>query len=212
LLTDQERWEEASDVYDQAIADSPEQIDLWIAKGWAGYEMGAGFPDTYNVFQHAISLNERRADGYNAVGLLMIREKRYNEADPWFVQAIVRQPNRWSIYLDRARAKRLAGQLDDAMKVLQEAINIFPDQPALFSQMALVYQLLDQTEPAMRAIEKALSLLESPDVGYYLRAGEIYEWAGYADRARQAFEMVLQLQPGNQTAQKALDRLAQPEP
>jgi tetratricopeptide (TPR) repeat protein len=174
--------------------------------------MGAGFPDTYNVFQHAISLNERRADGYNAVGLLMIREKRYNEADPWFVQAIVRQPNRWSIYLDRARAKRLAGQLDDAMKVLQEAINIFPDQPALFSQMALVYQLLDQTEPAMRAIEKALSLLESPDVGYYLRAGEIYEWAGYADRARQAFEMVLQLQPGNQTAQKALDRLAQPEP
>jgi predicted TPR repeat methyltransferase len=59
----------------------------------------------------------------------------------------------------------------------------------------------------MSAIEIALAPEHKTGLGEWLRAGRIFESAGYKQRALEAYQQALTLDPGSEIAKSGLDRI-----
>jgi tetratricopeptide (TPR) repeat protein len=206
-LVEQEKWELAQALYTQAVAEFPEQRGFTLSFGWAIYEATGDFNAAKSQFEKAISLDVDSAAGYAAIGQLLGREERFAEADEWLRQAIEKNPQQSYYYLLRANFLRSAGELRQAIQQYNQMAELFPDETDAYYHLALAYKMDDQPTQAMEAIEKAIRLALSPQINYYLRAAEIYEWAGDIPNAVEAFENVLLIDPQNQDAIEGIERL-----
>nr|MBA3530448.1 tetratricopeptide repeat protein [Ardenticatenales bacterium] len=77
-------------------------------------------------------------------------------------------------------------------------------------EQAWAYHLSEQHEQAIKTILKAIELLPTPTATYFNRAGQIYEGAGNVPQALEFYQKALALEPTNQIAQQAIQRLSQP--
>lgn len=205
-LRTQKRWDEAITAYESTLVHSPEDWAAHIGLGWTRYERGDGLQAAISEFQEAINAPESQGNGQYAIAQALTREKRYEEADAWFTQALALNPYRWW-FLQRGNAARQAGNLALALAVYQEAVALFPDFAPPYYEMAYAYQLNEQPAQAMTAIEQALALVTPPNAGYYVRAGGIYEWAGDKNQALHDYRQALLVDPHNAAALEGVERL-----
>jgi tetratricopeptide (TPR) repeat protein len=206
-LRDQQRLDEAAEVYKAALGEYPKDWALHIGLGWTYYDRGDGVQKAMDEFQKAIAVDETDGHGYFAIAQVLTRERRFSDADPWYVQAIARgKDNAWW-YVARANNARTAGGIDRALSIYQGTIELFPDYSIAYYEMALAFQMDNQPQKAISSIEKAISLMKPADASYYALAGGIYEWTGDSVRALKAYQQVLKIDPDNSTALNAISRL-----
>lgn len=210
----QKEWNKAATVYEQIIAAAPDRIQERIALGWVYYKRGDGAAIALAQFEQAIAVAPQTGAGYYAIGSLLTQEKRYAEADPWYQQAIERDPAQQSWYLGRAGALQQLGELSQALAVYAIVQQRFPGYAQGYYQAAWAYRQAEDREQAVAAIGQALQLMDGSDinqrqtqVSYYVRAGQIYEWAGQLQKAVAAYERAEQLDPLRQDIQDGLQRL-----
>lgn len=210
----QEDWNRAATVYEQIIATAPDRIAERIALGWVYYERGDGATATMAAFEQAIAIAPQAGAAYYAIGSLLARERRYAEADSWYLQALEREPEQQLWYLGRAFALEQTGNLSQALSVYATVQQRFPTLVQGYYQAAWAYRQAEEREQALTAIEQALQLIETNGLGqlqvqvnYYVRAGQIYEWAGRLQQAVAAYERAEQLDPLRQDVQDGLQRL-----
>lgn len=206
------RWEEAHAVYQQGVAEFPDNILLWLALSHAGYEIGGGFEAAWQELQTALALEPDRAGTLFAAGELLAREGRWAEADEWFVRALALEPNNRSWEMARAEAARNSDDLDLAVELYQDLLEKYPGNAAVHYEAAWAFRLAGSVEPAAQAIERALQLTGRSNVTHLIRAGEIYEWLGNTQRAHRAYQTALGLAPNNRAAQRGLARTDAPAP
>lgn len=145
--------------------------------------------------------------------------------DPAAAEDVLRQtladycpcPTRRPYYL-RSLAQALADQdrwaeaaeLYDQHLIAYPYFSEAPDgtwSPSVYDSAAWAYHQSGQTEKAVAALEKALSIGSAgPDL--LIHAGHIYEAAGQTQKALTAYRQVLAVRPNDKTAQTALQRLA----
>jgi tetratricopeptide (TPR) repeat protein len=178
----QEQWDKAVGVYQDAIKEFPGEPDLHISLGWIYYERGDGARAAQPEFEKAIDLDKKAAEGYFAMGQLLFREKQFERADNYFVQALERAPNNRWYYLAHGDNARLAGDLTRAQEIYEQATTRFPDFDNAYYQLAMIYRSLNKPEKAVATIERAVELMDPPLDSYYAQAGEIYRWAGFEIR------------------------------
>jgi tetratricopeptide (TPR) repeat protein len=199
-----EKWDKAASVYERAIEEFPEQPDLYIELGLVYYERGDDLDTALSQIEKAIDLNRQSGDGYFALARLLTQANRYDEADEYYQAAIQLAPqNRWYMvsWGDNAR---LSGDLSTAISIYRDTIQKFPEFANAYYQVALAYRLNGETDQAVAAIEKAMQLMNPPVVQIYVRAGEIYRWAGLGEKAITAYRQALILDPNNPTAKRGL--------
>jgi tetratricopeptide (TPR) repeat protein len=210
-LMRQDSTREAELVYQAAALEYPDEITFLIGLGWIHYDRGEGLDKALVEFQKAIEVAPEKGDGYYAIGLVLTFDERFDEADAWYQQAIEHDPDNWTYYLDRANNARKSGAYELAISIYQAALVLFPEHSAeLNYDLAWAYRLDLQPENAEASIEQALELMKPLNEYYCLRAGEIYEWRGEPDLAVEAYQRALTINPHNNAAQKALDRLRAP--
>lgn len=208
-LRAQMKWDEAAAAYQQAIQEYPDQPDLHIELGRVYFERGDGIQAARQEIEIAISLNEQSGDAYYALARLLSRAGEYEEADRYFAQAIERAPlNRWYM-LARADSARASGDLERAIDLYRTTAESFPDFANVYYQLAQAYRTNNQKAEAVQAIERALELISPPSEKYFVRAGEIYRWAGLKEKAVTAYRQALIINPENQTARKGLELLGE---
>ena len=205
----QKNWDEAVSIYQQAIKEFPNESVLHISLGWSYYKRGDGIQPAQQEFLRAIELNNESGDGYYALAQLYSQEKQSQRADGYYLQALERAPNNPWYYLARGDNARLAGDLSQALKMYEATITRFPDFTKAYYELALVYRLNHQPKEAIDSIEHALELMDPPVENYYARAGEIYRWAGFPDKAIKAYRQALILNPDNPIAQKGLQLMGE---
>jgi len=206
-LRAQKRWDEALTVYESTLVHSPDDWAAHIGLGWARYERGDGLQAAMDEFQKAINAPKSQGNGQLAIAQALTREKRFEEADTWFVQALALNPEQPWWYVSRGDTARQAGNLTLALAVYQEALARFPDLAYAYYEMAYTYQLNKQPAQAMTAIQRALTLMAPPEAYYYVRAGIIYEWAGDKNQALHAYRLALLIDPQNAAALEGVQRL-----
>ena len=73
--------------------------------------------------------------------------------------------------------------------------------------MAKAYWMFDQKQEAVNSIETALALSDEPEIWYFQRAGQIYEWVGDVGKAIEAYQGMLLIDPQNSEGAEAILRL-----
>lgn len=170
-LRGQKRWDEAVAVYESVIVQTPDDWEAHIGLGWARYERGDGLQAAMSEFQKVINAPKSQGNGQLVIAQALTREKRFEEADPWFAQALALNPEARWWYVARGNAARQAGNLTLALAVYQKTLERFPDFAFAYYEVAYAYLMNEQPAQAMIAIERALALMASPEPYYMFVQG-----------------------------------------
>jgi len=208
LLRSEKRWDEAISIYESILEHDAAYWQAYIGLGWAKYERGDGLAEALTEFQKAIAIPESKGNGQFAIAQVFTREKQYQQAEDWYSQALALNPEASWWWLARANALRSSGELSKAIPIYLMAIEKFPNYSLLYYEIAWAYKMNQQLTEAAQYIEKAIALMETPNLGYYVRAGNIYEEMGEKEKALQAYQQALQMDPANESALQGLDRVS----
>lgn len=215
LLREQQRWAEAIEHYQAAIAEFPNTPSFLISIGWSFYDSGSGLEAAYPYFEQAVTLEdslsaEGKGTAYFAMGRLLAREGNYQAADPWFQRALEKDETNLPWYIARANTAVLAQNHPLAVSVLENAVAQYPKFSQGYLELSRVYLLTGDTNKAVTTIDKALEYLSTPQLSYYIQAGEIYQASGNLEKAIKAYQMALEIDADNQQALHALEQLSTP--
>jgi curved DNA-binding protein CbpA len=100
-----------------------------------------------------------------------------------------------------------AGRHQEAVSLCEEAVRIEPKEARYWNLLALAYSKIDgRTDDAEKALLEAL-MLEPANSEYYSNLGLIYMKAKRLNEAKNQFQKALALDPKNQKAKKALEKI-----
>ena len=207
IFQQEERWQEAIANYQEALATNPKDFWAHIGLGRVYYKRGDGLEAASQEVLEAIELAPHEGLGYFVMGDILAREGQYSDADMWFLQAIQRDPENKIWRLVRANTIRTAGKLELALSLYQDTAARFPNWAPVYYEMAITFKLINNQQEAIENIERAITLIQPPIIGYYWRAGKIYEWAGNDERALEAYHSILLIDPTYVSALDAIQRL-----
>jgi adenylate cyclase len=183
-LGNEERRQAALALLSEAL-----RLDPRFAPAWAEYAR-AHVPinrrptqaelDSAALFaRRAIEIAPERADGHVALGLVMRRSDRVDEAEQSYRRAFALAPNDVEVIGGMGWVHSLRGENDEALRWRRLAAELDPGLGSRHRQLGLTYEVLGEYDRAGRAFERAVSLV--PDIWFFhgdlirqhLRRGEI---------------------------------------
>lgn len=105
---------------------------------------------------------------------------------------------------------RKQGRWEDAITEYKKALKIAPQEATLYYNISLAYAEGKEMDTAIKNLQKALSINESLPKSSAMIAynmGIIFSFGYTRDKARRYLEMAVELDPGFEQAQRALERL-----
>ena len=113
--------------------------------------------DARACYQQALGIDAEHTDAQHLMGLLFLRDRQYNDALQWIVRAIQRAPK--PEYLASfATVLQQYGRCDEALNVLDQAIQLRPDDAELWRQRGDIFIQLARLDQALPSFEHALRL------------------------------------------------------
>jgi tetratricopeptide (TPR) repeat protein len=182
-------WDAAMAAYERAARCDPTREDIDFARGLI--HLDAGAPDDAKRFFDRFLLAQPGApSGLRARARALMQLHRPQEAaadlDRTIAQLPMPQPDD---YLDRARAQIAAGQAEQALHGLDEALRHCGPVPALLRLAIDLEVEHQQYDAALARLDTATAQAANREV-WLLRRAEILERAGRPQEARHAFEAV----------------------
>jgi tetratricopeptide (TPR) repeat protein len=127
LLINNEQIEDAYQLVDTALIESPDNTKLLYSRGLLAEKLG-NIEQLETDLRHIISLSPNNAEAINALGYTLANKTdRIDEALRLIKQAIELAPNNPAIIDSLGWAYYRQGNLDQAVELLQQAFNAFPD-------------------------------------------------------------------------------------
>jgi tetratricopeptide (TPR) repeat protein len=206
-LMEMQAWQQAIDVYQDAIAEYPEEMDLYISLGWLYYDYLEDFTSALNLFNQAVEIDPERGAGYYAVGVLLNNEERYDEAESWLAEAVEREPSRTWYILVRANNLRSGDCILESIDIYKSILDENPKYDRAYFELSLAYYQLEEMELARDAIMNAITYASSPGQAYFNRAAIIHEALGDYESAIYFFEKALEINLNNATAIEGIRRV-----
>ncbi len=113
--------------------------------------------DAHACYQQALGIDAEHTDAQHLMGLLFLQARQYNEALAWIVRAIQRAPK--PEYLASfATVLQQHGRCDEALNVIDNAIQLRPDDSELWRQRGDIFIQLARLDQALPSFQHALEL------------------------------------------------------
>ncbi|WP_426409962.1 tetratricopeptide repeat protein [Bradyrhizobium ganzhouense] len=113
--------------------------------------------DARACYQQALGIDAEHTDAQHLMGLLSLRDRQYNDALQWIVRAIQRAPK--PEYLASfATVLQQYGRCEEALNVLDQAIQLRPDDAELWRQRGDVLIQLARLDQALPSFQHAVRL------------------------------------------------------
>ena len=163
------------------------------------------------AFKRAVSLNPASASAHNNVGATYIALGNCDDGIYELTQAVNLNPGSVSATFNLGRAKFDCDQVEASLPHFEAALEL-PDSlsiPQLYTYASRAYVLLGRFDEAVRRAQQgALLPPTSAEALYYLGQGyEARNAEGDSQRARDAYESALEIDPDYSLAQEALANL-----
>jgi tetratricopeptide (TPR) repeat protein len=156
-----ERYEDAADILQKAVAADPDNVEAHYALGATYYDLKR-FDDMVRELRWVVDRNPRHADALNFLGYSYAeRGENLGEA----ISLVKRADN--GFYLDSlAWAYYMQGRPKEALKVQRRALDHAPRKdPILFDHLGTIYLAMGRKDDARQAWIDALELKpDSPDL------------------------------------------------
>ncbi|WFU82238.1 tetratricopeptide repeat protein [Bradyrhizobium sp. CIAT3101] len=113
--------------------------------------------DARACYQQALGIDAEHTDAQHLMGLLFLQARQYNEALAWIVRAIQRAPK--PEYLASfATVLQQYGRCDEALNVIDQAIQLRPDDAELWRQRGDIFIQLARLDQALPSFQQTLKL------------------------------------------------------
>ncbi|MCC6485241.1 MAG: tetratricopeptide repeat protein [Armatimonadetes bacterium] len=129
-----------------------------------------------------------------------------SDAVQTFQQLAAKQPAP-DILTYEGKALRMAGKPKESVQTLSKALKAQPDNPMIHKELALSYLDLNNTERATAHLQRVVNAPFSFDFDARDRLAELYEKQGKKKEARALYEQTLQMNPADEKARQAIDRI-----
>jgi len=221
LLQDEGAFSEALDVARRGARVRPDDIELQYQIGALLMQLGRPeqalqylatvatewswhYPSRYNLGQALARLG--RGDEAQAV-LKQAEALRAAQAKIESMEMVVQaRPGDPLAHAGLASLLRRAGRYDDAMRAYQVAYSLDPANLEFQNNIANLHLIRGDTTASIQWYRNILQ--QDPEfIDVWLNLGVVYAISGHAREAREAWEMVLQLDPGHAAAKQYLARL-----
>ncbi|MDH7486435.1 MAG: tetratricopeptide repeat protein [Anaerolineae bacterium] len=198
---DLERWTEAVDAYNQAIALSPGLFTDQVSLGLAYRHLGQ--PDqAVAAYQQALALLPCDANTHDLLGDLYRELGRTEEALQEYRAAVQYDPDDFTAWHAIGQLLEERGEAEEARTSYEKAITAAQSylehnrrDAAVTSMLGLMYLLLGDTRQAIPALQQAVAL--QPDADNHTALGNAYYEAGEYEKALAEYQAALAADPGH---------------
>lgn len=170
LLRDAGRYEEAYELYSDALEDDPEDVNLLFGRSLVSERLG-DVDDAIKDLRFIVSKHPDNAAYLNALG--------YTLADR-------------------------TDKHEEALELLQKAIDLKPNDPAIVDSMGWIQYRMGNLEVALEYLQRSLDLHFDAEVAAHL--GEVLWKLGRLDEAREIWNKAAESQGDNPVLQKTMKR------
>lgn len=141
-----QQYKKAVDAYDQALALSPNQVDLLLAQSMLLYNL-KDFTRYEQSLQKALKLDPNNPDALNALGYFYVeRNERLGDAKQLLDKALALAPNRFYILDSRGWLAYQLGHYEEAEQYLEKALALQLDDEVLIHLIQTKWRLGKQKD------------------------------------------------------------------
>lgn len=164
-----------------------ERVEEHLNIGIAFYRSGM-LEDATREFEAVLEIAPAHPRALFRLGLIQFRRGRPEGALEYFDRMPEEWRDSWAVLRNRALALELTYRYDDALRVLERALEVRPDDPDLALSRAIVQLEKGATEPALEELRRyrAHARVKRPSALYYAYAVLA---AGMADRLEYAVQV-----------------------
>jgi tetratricopeptide (TPR) repeat protein len=204
LLQQLQRPAEAVPIFTRHLEMVPDDQQTLVQIGKCYIDMGR-LDEAETTLRKALSLGED-AVGFHNLGVVMQRLDRPSEAEVSYRRAVALGPNLAGARNNLAALLASRGQLDDAVRYLNEAIRLDATDASAYANMAAVRLQQNAISDAIHYARLAIDL-QPRHADAHVNLGVALARAGDLKAAEQAFAAALAINPRQENARRNLDAL-----
>jgi tetratricopeptide (TPR) repeat protein len=184
----------------------PERYDLALTKGLVRLKQ-EHYAAAERLFLEALVARPGDTEASYHLGRTQIRLRRYEAAEQTFRAMLQRDARSGRGQLGLGMALYYHGRFADAVRSLETAEKLLPQEPLVYFYQGLSHQKLGAYDRSVRPLATAGKLAQdlAPEIRYLL--GVAYYKQGFGEEAREQLEEVLQKEPRSNLASSANDLL-----
>jgi tetratricopeptide (TPR) repeat protein len=155
------------------------------------------------IMAKATATNELTPGFYFQIGAASERTQKFKEAEDYFRKCLEMAPDFAEAlnYLGYMWAER-GENLQEARAMIEKALKFEPKNGAFLDSLGWVLFKLDMPREALDYLLKAVEQTEEPDATLYDHLGDIYGALQKPDKAREAWQKALSIEPSEQIQKK----------
>jgi predicted TPR repeat methyltransferase len=196
----EERFDEATQLYEQILKDNPNDAVVLNLLGTVGLQTG-NFPAAVRNFEKAVENhptedNYRRNLGaaYNALGAQLLSKGKKQEAMHAFEKAVSANPAFMEAYNNLGCLQKRTGLVGEAVRSFQKALSIQPDSAKILNNLGNALDVLGRIEEAIETYQRAIKI----NTGYaraHFNLGVTLSSAGKTDEALESYRRCIEANP-----------------
>ena len=178
------RITDAENAYDKALAINSQ--DVQAMRGLAHvYRRSQRYPQAEELLNTAISTQPGNWRAINSLGTILFTMGRYREAADAYRQVVFLDPENFQARSNLGGALTMADEFEMGRQVLEESLEIQPDQET-YSNLGVIYYYLGEFEKSAAMQHQAVELTPGRAV-IWLNLADALHFAGQADESAAAF-------------------------
>jgi Flp pilus assembly protein TadD/peroxiredoxin len=196
---------EARRFLEQTVKLRPNYPEAWNNLGMISAQEGDSDAAIAN-FQQALQLRPAYDIALLNLGNVYRRRKDFGKAEESLTHALALRPDDPDINYSVGMLHAQQNQLQAAVQYLQKAIQLRPSYPEALNNLGIVFVRLQDNVQAESQFKTGIRLAPENDQAY-LNLARLYAMENAKEKATHILNQLLQIQPSNATALRALDEL-----
>ena len=148
------------------------------------------------TFRRLVELDSTEHKVFFVLGGFAVSREDWGQAERYFRQALTLDSTQILYWSNLLLALNQQHKNEQALKVVDEAIDRFPEQPQLYDIRGSILQMLKRFDEALKAVEQSIAI-DSTRLSPYLTKGFIHHTLDEWDAGAQAYERALAIEPDN---------------
>jgi tetratricopeptide (TPR) repeat protein/predicted Ser/Thr protein kinase len=192
-LFDLQRYQDALEVYEQAVNIRPDYAQGWNGQGKTLYKLKK-YKEALTAYDQAIQIQPDYFEAWSGRGFVLANLQRYQEAIASFDKALQLNNQNSEVWNARGEALSNLNQYDQAIKSYEKAIEFKPDNYEAWYKKGLALQNSNRYEEANAAYQKVVDLKPDYEQAWYNSGNALVNLRRYQD-AFTSYDKAVQSKP-----------------